>query len=140
MNLKDRMRAAIKHRECSIPELAEAAGVKVPSAHGWVNGDSKSLKAGPAIKAAAFLGVDALWLAEGEGQMIVGSSRLKPVTTQVIKLSEQPISQAHARKMVQDVCDVAERIDDTGLRNLLDVAKCLAKNHPLTKAKPQSSA
>lgn len=46
----------------------------------------------------------------------------------------------HYRPLVQKVCDLAETIDDTGLRNLIDIAECLARNHPLTKAKPPLSA
>lgn len=41
----------------------------------------------------------------------------------------------HARPLVQRVCEIAETIDDAGLRNLIDIAECLARNHPLAKAK-----
>jgi hypothetical protein len=44
------------------------------------------------------------------------------------------------RPLVQAVCDLAEQIDDTGLRNLIDIAECLLRNHPLAKQKPQLSA
>lgn len=59
-----------KWEDFDIPALATACGIKPPSVHGWLNGSTQSLKAGPAIKAARFLGVSALWLAEGEGPMI----------------------------------------------------------------------
>ena len=42
----------------------------------------------------------------------------------------------HFRPLVQAVCDLAEQIDDAGLRNLIDIAECLLRNHPLTKPKP----
>lgn len=42
---------------------------------------------------------------------------------------------AHARPLVQTVADLAEQIDDAGLRNLIDIAELLARNHPLVKTK-----
>ena len=45
-------------------------------------------------------------------------------------------SPRHFRPLVQAVCDLAEQIDDAGLRNLIDIAECLLRNHPLTKPKP----
>jgi transcriptional regulator with XRE-family HTH domain len=45
------------------------------------------------------------------------------------------VRKAHPRDLVQRVCDIAEQIDDIGLRNLIDIAACIAKNHPLTKPK-----
>lgn len=138
MSLRDRMLKAMAHKNCSLPELADAAGVRTPSAHGWVNGDSQSLKAGPAIKAAAFLGVDALWLAEGDGTMISAAQYELPKQQLQHKVSE-PVPNHH-RKMVQAVCDISETIDDTGLRTLIDIAECLARNHPHQKAKPTLSA
>lgn len=48
--------------------------------HGWLKGDSTSLKAGPAIRAATYLGVNILWLAEGEGPMLsLGNQILVPL-------------------------------------------------------------
>jgi hypothetical protein len=39
------------------------------------------------------------------------------------------------RPLVQRIIEIAEGIDDTGLRNLIDIAGVIAKNHPLIKAK-----
>ena len=39
------------------------------------------------------------------------------------------------RPLVQKVYDLAEQIDDIGLRNLIDIAELLARNHPIAKAK-----
>ncbi len=46
----------------------------------------------------------------------------------------------HTRPLVQQVCDLAERIDDTGLLKLQGYADGLLLNHPLVKAKPLLSA
>jgi hypothetical protein len=48
-------------------DLARATGAKPPSVNAWFTGDTKSMKAGTADKAAALYGVNALWLATGEG-------------------------------------------------------------------------
>lgn len=55
--------------EISQADVARAAGVKPPSANGWFTGASKSMKAAPATAVAALYGVDAHWLATGEGAM-----------------------------------------------------------------------
>jgi phage repressor protein C with HTH and peptisase S24 domain len=49
--------------------LAAACGVKPPSVNGWVSGESKTIEGANLLKAAAFLGVSAKWLAEGVGPM-----------------------------------------------------------------------
>jgi len=41
----------------------------------------------------------------------------------------------HARKLVQRLCDLSERIDDEGLRGLIEVAQCFIKTHPARKPK-----
>ena len=46
----------------------------------------------------------------------------------------------HARPLVRQVCDLAERIDDAGLLKLHGYAACLLADHPLVKAKHRSSA
>jgi hypothetical protein len=58
---------------------------------------------------------------------------------------EQPaaayaVPRHHARMLVQQVCDLAERIDDAGLLKLHGYAACLLADHPLVKAKPPLSA
>lgn len=45
------------------------------------------------------------------------------------------VKQKHSRRLVQQVCDLAERIDDDGLHQLMGFAQCLAASHPLAKAK-----
>lgn len=131
MSLKARIEKAMALKQCDVAALANASGVKAPSAHGWLNGSSKSMRAGPAIKAAAYLGVNPLWLAEGEGEMI----SYEPSATKTPSHTINEPAKHHKRKLVQRVCDVAENIDDTGLRTLIDMAECIARNHPIAKAK-----
>lgn len=42
--------------------------------------------------------------------------------------------------LVRQVCDLAEQIDDNGLRELIGFARCLTGTHPRVKAKHRSSA
>lgn len=42
----------------------------------------------------------------------------------------------HTRPLVQQVREIAERIDDVGLLKLQGYAACLLTDHPLVKAKP----
>lgn len=46
----------------------------------------------------------------------------------------------HARKLVQTVCELAEQINDNGLRELIGFARCLTGTHPAAKQTPASSA
>lgn len=62
-----RVDEVMREKGCTVTELAKAAGVKPPSVIEWLNGETKTLKASAAIRASRFLGVEPLWLAEGEG-------------------------------------------------------------------------
>lgn len=46
----------------------------------------------------------------------------------------------HARRLVQEVIDLAEQIDDDGLNQLLGFAKAMATTNPLVKGNARSSA
>lgn len=61
-----------------------------------------------------------------------------------LKLESPPspyvVKQNHARKLVKTVYDLAEQIDDDGLRELIGFARCLTGTHPLAKETRKSSA
>lgn len=65
--LKDRISEALANSGKTQTELARACGVKTPSVNDWLSGKTRSMKAVPAQRAAAFLGVNMLWLTEGRG-------------------------------------------------------------------------
>ena len=56
--------------EISQADLARATGAKPPSVNAWFSGDTKSMKADTAAKAAAVYGCSPIWLATGEGEML----------------------------------------------------------------------
>lgn len=46
----------------------------------------------------------------------------------------------HVRPLVQTLCELAEQVNDNGLRELIGFARCLTGTHPAAKAKPPLSA
>ena len=74
-SLEERFRAAFDPSLHTQAELARAAKVKQPSVFAWFSGQTKSLKGESLLRAAAYLEVQALWLALGEGPMRTGVSR-----------------------------------------------------------------
>lgn len=56
--------------EISQADLARATGAKPPSVNAWFTGETKSMKAETAAKAAAVYGVNPHWLATGDGPML----------------------------------------------------------------------
>lgn len=65
--LAERIHETLQESGSIAADLARACGVKPPSVSAWLSGETKSLKASTAIRAAEFLGVSQLWLTEGKG-------------------------------------------------------------------------
>ncbi len=66
--LADRLREALSDTSgATQADLARACGVRAPSVNDWFSGKTKSLRGATLIKAADFLSVHPLWLAEGKG-------------------------------------------------------------------------
>lgn len=57
--------------------------------------------------------------------------------------AEYLVPPRHSRALVQTICNLAEQINDDGLRELSGFARCLTGTHPLKKpapAKPKKAA
>lgn len=67
--LAERVAALMADTNETPTSMAAIAGVKPPSVIDWLNGKTKTLKAGPAMRLAAHFGVRMLWLTEGVGMM-----------------------------------------------------------------------
>lgn len=81
-SLKDRISEALAESGKTKSELARYCDVAPASVTAWFNGKTKSLDAVSAIKAAMFLGVNALWLTTGKGEKKAGvQSVLEEETT-----------------------------------------------------------
>lgn len=117
----------------SMEALAKAAGVKSwQTVQQWEKPDGTAPKRERLQRVADALKTTKAYLLDGANYASAADSM------PALSVSER--KPHHSRKLVQQVCDLAEQIDDIGLRNLIDIAECLARNHPLTKAKPQSFA
>lgn len=55
--------------EVSQAQLARATGARQPSVHAWFSGDTRSMKAETAAKAAEIYGCNPMWLATGTGNI-----------------------------------------------------------------------
>jgi transcriptional regulator with XRE-family HTH domain len=66
-SLAARLKSVFDPAKHSQAEIARVCEVKPSSVADWFSGESKSIKAVPLLKAAAYLDVSPLWLAAGEG-------------------------------------------------------------------------
>lgn len=67
--LANRIKEALDARGMTQAELARMIGIAQPSVNNWVSGESKSMRAEVAVRAAKALGVRVGWLVFGEGDM-----------------------------------------------------------------------
>lgn len=67
MELRDRVKSARKTAGLTQDQLALKIGISRPAIAQWENGEVKSIDGANVIRAAREMGVDALWLATGEG-------------------------------------------------------------------------
>lgn len=76
--LKQRFaRLAELHPSISQADLVRATGAKAPSVSAWFSGETKSMKAATAAKAAQLYGCNPHWLATGEGEMVPTGGRVE---------------------------------------------------------------
>lgn len=99
--LSERMKEALEGSGASPADLARACQVKPPSVSNWLSGETKSLKASTAIRAAEFLGVSQLWLTEGRGPKLpaaVGRQSAPQAREDdgPVPLSTAPVVQMHS--------------------------------------------
>lgn len=66
MNLADRIKAELDQRQWSVTELAKRSGIKQPTLHRIMVGDTKDPKMSNIEKIAKTLNVDPLWLSSGK--------------------------------------------------------------------------
>lgn len=76
--LKQRFaRLAELYPNISQADLVRATGAKAPSVSAWFSGETKSMKAATAAKAAQLYGCNPHWLATGEGEMVPAGGRVE---------------------------------------------------------------
>lgn len=82
--LKQRFALLAKEKpEISQADLARATGAKPPSVNAWFSGETKTMKAGTAAKAAQLYGCNTLWLSDGIGEIwaqVTQATSIPPAT------------------------------------------------------------
>lgn len=127
------IREAIRLKGVTQKDVALHFGITQPSVHDWVTKGTVGKDK-----------LDALftYFSEVVGPEHWGTTR--PITT--AKHSAQQnrptyhLPARHDRALMQELTDIADRIDDAGLNRLIGMATTLIESHPRTKAKPKSSA
>lgn len=122
---------AIEKKKITKAELARHFEIKPPSVSDWV-------KRGTIDKAK----LEKLfsYFADVVGPEHWGIKTSPPYMVQSPQPPEYEVRRQHSRKLVQTVCELAEQINDNGLRELIGFARCLTGTHPAAKQTPASSA
>lgn len=84
MELKDRVKSARKAANLTQDQLALKIGISRPAIAQWENGEVQSIDGANVIRAARELGVDALWLATGEGSAYGVKDGPYPIPTELV--------------------------------------------------------
>lgn len=80
MKLQDRTKLARKKVGLTQKGLADRVGIKPQAVSQWESGKTKSLRGPSLARAADALGVNPLWLSDGEGPMLNYAVRDEPYT------------------------------------------------------------
>lgn len=88
--MSDRIIQALKDVQKNQSELARHVGVQSPSVNDWISGKTKTIKGQNLLRAAEFLGVNPLWLAEGKGPKSAAS--LKTVRYAIDEFAEDEVT------------------------------------------------
>lgn len=130
--LSERINEAIADKGCTASELAKAAGVKEPSVSDWRNKETKSMKAEPALRAAAFLEVSPFWLVLGVGPKRIGEAdryvSSLAVQQQPIQYEKSKVLELHHESLSPDetvVLEAFRRADKKTKVFLIDSAAAL---------------
>jgi len=88
-------------------DLARATGAKPPSVNAWFTGETKSMKIGTAGKAAALYGVNALWLATGEGyKSEIRESSSSGSTAPNLHQNQAPSTVEYVQTAIKDIATI----------------------------------
>lgn len=122
----------------TVTEMANIADVKPPSVSDWINGKTKSLKAGPALRISKHFDVNQLWLTEG-----VGLSGLKPTRVDanpaLLPSNIAVIKPATERdKAIERLLDLATQLDLARIGQLTERAAMLLAEMPAKQTLPSS--
>lgn len=107
--LAQRMKEAIDDAKVIPADVARACHITPTSVSNWLTGETKSLKAATAMRAAEFLGVNQMWLAEGRGPKRPTDAYLPPESSNVSagpgRLSRVPLISSVQAGMWTEIID-----------------------------------
>lgn len=123
--LAERVRYCLSFPGKSQAELARACGIKQPSVNAWLTGKTKRITGKNLLRAAAYFGVNAEWLATGNGPIKLDD---QPTTLR----EPTPMPYVHPHPLVRKVIALMEATDEAG-RGMayMAVAQALEKYRPL---------
>lgn len=127
------IREAIRLKGVTQKDVAIHFGITQPSVHDWVTKGT--------------VGKDKLDALFTYFSNVVGPEHwgtTRPITTATHTAKQDRatyhLKPRHTRALVQELIDIADRLDDAGLNRLIGMATTLIESHPRTRAKPKSSA
>jgi transcriptional regulator with XRE-family HTH domain len=138
--LDQRIRLLMKESGLGVSEIAAIAGVKPPSVSDWLNGKTKTLKAGPAVHLSKYFKINSLWLTEDAGPMRDKPAQDKGTAEQDHQdappsIPILPVAPSKRDVALAEVGRLAGLLDDAGLHRLIERASVLLENHALASTK-----
>lgn len=70
----------------------------------------------------------------------LGRSADKTTASPSCNVVNQDVAPYFSRALVHSVCEIAEKIDDTGLKELIQFAQCLAQSRPFKPGQKRKAA
>lgn len=135
-SLRTRLAEVFDPAKHSQAALAKAAGVRAPSVSDWFSGETKNIKGLPLLKAAAYLQVNALWLASGEGAATLAADAPAPphaaeaqaeYTVGALTTGEREMLWAYRRLPPRRIKEIRQNILDEYAQWNADVQATLAR-------------
>lgn len=130
--LGERIRLIMDESGLGVTEIAAIAGIKPPSVSDWLNGKTKTLKAGPALRLSKHFKVNSLWLTEDTGPMREQPNTSKKQDSSVG--SEPPIvtlkPTTERELWMRDLNTLADQLDTVRLGMLIGKARDLVAEQP----------
>lgn len=124
--LADRISLLLQRRSMTQAELAAAARVKPPSVADWVSGESKSIKAEPALRIAHACRVNAWWLVFGDGPMEPDSATSQPLVAEPAPARYDNPTPLSSTELVTQLAARLERVAPHQRREATDLTTRLA--------------
>ena len=119
--LSTRLKQLLMERGLSQKDLVDAACVKPSSVSDWLSGESKTIKAEPALRIARAFHVSPWWLVLAEGPMELSRDNPPPVPP-----SREAVGLSSATELVDLLADALQAVPAGSRREAVDLSARLA--------------